>query len=62
MLKNFITNSYYSKFPLLLLKKMKQLHKLTAAVYIAVYSLQKRHEYPMKNVVTNVQYYIEDIE
>jgi hypothetical protein len=30
------------------------LRKLTAAVYIKLY---KRHDYPMKSGVTNVQYY-----
>jgi hypothetical protein len=30
------------------------LNKLTAAVYIKLY---KRHDYPMKNDVTNMQYY-----
>jgi hypothetical protein len=35
-------------------KKVRFLHESTAAVYIKLY---KRNNYPMKNDVTNVQYY-----
>jgi hypothetical protein len=48
----FILNLLYSKLPFVE-KKVRLLHKLTAAMYIKPY---KRHSYPMKIDVTNIHY------
>jgi hypothetical protein len=44
----------YNTASIILEKKVSFIHGSIAAVYIKLY---KRHDFPMKNDVTNVQYY-----